>query len=480
MGRTISLITLFILCTHQIKAQIYIDTFGKTVVHIKTLLDSSYFNKTTNPSGVSGAWDLYWGHDNKLWFSNNSRVERLDPATGKTRTLLTIPNSYLLGITAHSDFVLNPYVYLVVDTGVSYYASVAGFSVLYRYKYDVIKDSLVEPKFILSWYHVAEHLGGRMIFGQDKKLYVSTSEYYFGDDSLFYNSGKILRVNPDGTVPIDNPKADYTFSYGHRVPQGIVQLPLGNIISAEYGHNNDELNLIKKGKNYGWNFAAGYTFDGFFPPLSPTDSAIWMPKLTFPIDVGENPPSGIDYYDHKAIPEFKGIIEAVTGVRNGNGYWCQGIIAYGLNSRQDSVVSKKRYMGSKIDDRYSAFGRIRDVCTSPDGKVYFIGGDRSKTPTINVIYNPKYLSVEENRLENSALIYPNPTTGIIYLSFQRFDKKETEYEVFNLLGERIKQGKIETNGTKIDISEQPEGWYLVKISGEKNNFYKVLKINSEK
>lgn len=481
MHKLIFLLLFTLLTNSKVKGQVYIDTIGNTIVYVKTLVDSTHF-QNTSPLFL-GAWDLMWGPDNKLWFSNSDQIERYDPLTQTTKTLLDRGKGSILGIVAHRDFSTIPYIYAVVDTE-GYYAATVNNLILCRYTYDALGDSLKDEQFLLSWYHVSEHTGGRVMFGQDGKIYVTTAEYNFYNDSLFFNSGKILRVNDDGTVPIDNSKQDYTYSYGHRNPQGIVQVPNGNIISSEYGDNNDELNLIKVNQNYGWFFGStvcgGNMFcDGTYCPWAqncPVDSAFWFPQLTFPMNVGENPPSGIDYYNHPAIPEFNGIIEAVTGVRFGNGYWSQGIIVYGLNSTMDSVTSKIRYLGSKIPgDAFSAFGRIRDVCTGPNGEVYFIGWDRSTKSSIYELYNPLYSNeVSEQNLNENISIYPNPTNGSFTIRINNF--KNTEYEIVDNIGKTVMKGVLINTETKIDLQSNAAGIYLFKLKSEKAASYKILKV----
>jgi aldose sugar dehydrogenase len=475
MNKIIISIIVSMLCICKSNGQVYVDTLGSTIVHIKTLLDSAYFINTADSSSFPGSWDLHWGPDNKLWFSNNNRIERYDPNTGLTKTLLKRKNSYVMGITTCNDFNANPYVYAVVDTQ-SYYLGTINHFNLYRYTYDFVGDSLKNETFILSWYHVSEHSGGRLMCGQDNKIYATTAEYFFEDDTLFYNSGKILRFNYDGTVPNDNPRADYTYSFGHRVPQGIVQVPNGNIISSEYGQLNDELNLIQKNKNYGWQIGwqnpqsnGLVQFDGYTCQLSSADSALWIPQVTFPMDVGINPPSGIDYYNHAAIPEFNGIIEAITGVG------LQGIIACGLNSSMDSVTSKNRYLESKTNNLISAYERIRDVLSGPNGEVYFIGGDRSSNPSINVIYNPLFTTnVQEQYQYKEIVIFPNPTNSLFTIRKDSFEK--LNYEVMDYLGKTILNGDFQNKETIIDLENYPNGLYLVRFNSKVIATYKVIKM----
>ena len=97
--------------------------------------------------------------------------------------------------------------------------------------------------------------GGRIKFGPDGKLYITTGDATNPSTAQDLNSlaGKILRINPDGTIPGDNPFGNYVYSYGHRNPQGISWNSNGELYSSEHGPSrNDEINIIVAGANYGW------------------------------------------------------------------------------------------------------------------------------------------------------------------------------------------------------------------------------------
>ncbi|WP_326948067.1 PQQ-dependent sugar dehydrogenase [Amycolatopsis sp. NBC_01307] len=99
------------------------------------------------------------------------------------------------------------------------------------------------------------HNGGRLRFGPDGKLYASTGDAQNGDNAQNKTSlnGKVLRFNPDGSVPSDNPFGNQVWSYGHRNPQGLAFDSQGRLWEQEFGNAiMDETNLITKGGNYGW------------------------------------------------------------------------------------------------------------------------------------------------------------------------------------------------------------------------------------
>lgn len=141
------------------------------------------------------------------------------------------------------------------------------------------------------------HDGGRLGFGPDDKLYVTTGETGDADlaqdlDSL---GGKILRIEPDGTVPADNPfEGSPVWTYGHRNVQGIAWDDEGRMWATEFGSQVwDEVNLIEPGNNYGWPAAEGTgdiegmtdpyavfsTFTASPSGLAYLDDALWLGAL---------------------------------------------------------------------------------------------------------------------------------------------------------------------------------------------------------
>ena len=103
------------------------------------------------------------------------------------------------------------------------------------------------------------HNGGRIKFGPDGFLYITTGDAQNPSQAQDKNSlaGKILRLADDGKIPDDNPFGNHVYSYGHRNPQGLTWDNQGRLWATEHGRSGilsglDEINLIEKGKNYGW------------------------------------------------------------------------------------------------------------------------------------------------------------------------------------------------------------------------------------
>lgn len=186
--------------------------------------------------------------------------------------------------------------------------------------------------------------GGFLKFGPDEKLYVGTgtvSDASHLPQDLDSLSGKILRLNDDGTIPDDNPFSNSpVYSLGHRNPQGMTWDDDGNLYVAEFGpEKNDEINLVQAGKNYGWP-EEECSGDKFFE-----DALLcYDPSIE---------PGGILFYSGNSLDFESSFIMA--SMRAANLY--QLDFEEGLSS-QKSILS--------------GIGRVRDVVQGPDGSLYVI------------------------------------------------------------------------------------------------------------
>jgi glucose/arabinose dehydrogenase len=184
----------------------------------------------------------------------------------------------------------------------------------------------------------ANHNGGRLAFGPDGKLYATAGDAGDRDAAQDVDAlaGKILRLDPDGSVPDDNPfPASPVFSLGHRNPQGIAWDEDGTMYASEFGQDTwDELNVIEAGKNYGWPTAEGIAHeDGLVDPRQQ-----WHPS--------DASPSGI------AISHGTIHIAALRGER---------LIDVPLS---DLSTSTPRLAGD--------YGRLRDAVIAPDGTLWVL------------------------------------------------------------------------------------------------------------
>ena len=224
--------------------------------------------------------------------------------------------------------------------------------------------ALGEPEEIFTGIPKASnHNGGRIKFGPDGMLYVTTGDAGDRGASQDQNAlaGKILRMTPEGDVPADNPFPDnFVWSLGHRNPQGIAWASDGTMWAAEFGQNTwDELNVITPGSNYGWPTHEGIAgAEGFQDPVQqwPTDDAS---------------PSGI------AVVGDTVFMAALGGER----LWAIGFDGKAAEWFGDGEL-----------------GRVRDVVAGPDNSLYLItnntDGRGEPRPGDEVLYQvPLELSV---------------------------------------------------------------------------------------
>lgn len=212
-----------------------------------------------------------------------------------------------------------------------------------------------------------KHYGSRLVFGPDGKLYVTLGERSDAPmrpqaQQLNSHMGKIVRINPDGSVPDDNPFVGRSnalpeiWSLGHRNVQAAALDPQGRLWEAEHGTNGgDELNLVQKGKNYGWPLVAyGEEYSGKPIPGAVTAREgyeqpvyYWDPVIA---------PSGAQFYTGDAFPAWKGSL-FVGGMRD------EKLVRLVL---EDGYVTGEEHL---LADQGQ---RIRDVRQGPDGALYIV------------------------------------------------------------------------------------------------------------
>ena len=190
------------------------------------------------------------------------------------------------------------------------------------------------------------HNGGRLAFGPDGKLYVSTGDASRPERAQDLDSlgGKILRLNPDGSIPADNPfDGSPVFSYGHRNVQGLAFDDDGNLWASEFGQNTwDELNLIQAGQNYGWPVVEGVGGDDRF--VDPV--AQWS--------TDEASPSGIAFVRDTVF------MAALRGER----LW--------------QIPVPDGTAGSPADFAVGEFGRLRHAEVAPDGSLWVLTNNTAR------------------------------------------------------------------------------------------------------
>jgi glucose/arabinose dehydrogenase len=196
------------------------------------------------------------------------------------------------------------------------------------------------------------HNGGRIAFGPDDLLYVTTGDAADAQlaqdpDSL---AGKILRIQPDGDPAADNPLDNAVYSMGHRNVQGLAWAPDGQLYASEFGADQaDEVNRIEPGGNYGWPEVEGFGGnEEFIDPIE-----VYPPS--------EASPSGAAILQDGAIPQWEGnfFMAALRGQR----LWRLELAADGRVASQESLLVEE-------------FGRLRSVTQAPDGSLWVLTSNR--------------------------------------------------------------------------------------------------------
>lgn len=248
----------------------------------------------------------------------------------------------LLGMAIHPDFDRNNFIFI-------YFSYQDGLVMKNKVaRYVLSEDAMSDEKIVLDGIPgSSNHDGGRIKFGPDGYLYITTGDAEHPDSAQDKNllSGKILRIKDDGSIPADNPFGNAVYSYGHRNPQGLAWDKDGNLWATEHGPSgtqtgNDEVNLIKKGGNYGWPQIKGkQTKEGMLAPVIESGrESTWAP-------------SGLAYFDGSLY--FAGL--------------------------RGSAVYKAQIKGGKLElsEKYkNTFGRIRTVVLGPDRYLYISTSNR--------------------------------------------------------------------------------------------------------
>jgi len=215
------------------------------------------FGIETIVKNLDTVWAIDFLPSGEMIFTERpGRVNIYDFNNGKNTIIAEIPiteisESGLAGVAVDPKFEENSFIYL-------YYTYEENGQVWNRVaRFIFVNNKLNDEKILLDKIPAARfHDGGRIKFGPDGKLYITTGDATKPSTSQDINSlsGKILRMNQDGTIPENNPFGNYVYSYGHRNPQGIAWHPITKMMfSSEHGPTrNDELNIIVKGQNYGW------------------------------------------------------------------------------------------------------------------------------------------------------------------------------------------------------------------------------------
>jgi glucose/arabinose dehydrogenase len=305
---------------------------------------------------INVPWGIAFLSNGKALVSSRdrARILRVNPATGKKKRIGTVPGvvsngasggeAGLLGLALSPKFSTNHWLYAYMSTGSD------NRVVRMHYRNGKLGKLHVILKGIPTGLH---HNGGRIAFGPDHKLYVTTGEGGVSSRAQHKKSlgGKILRMTAKGHRPSSgNPfkGAPLVYSYGHRNIEGLAWDSAGRLWATEFGDKGwDELNLIKAGHNYGWPATEGRT----------SNPAYTSPKA--------------QWHTYNAGPSGIAIINDVA--------WIGGVTGHRLLRVQldgTSVTSKKKFL-------VNAYGRLRTAAAAPDGTLWLTTSntDGRATPT---------------------------------------------------------------------------------------------------
>lgn len=320
---------------------------------------------TNLATGLDTPWDLVWGPDGWIWFTEREgRISRVHPEDGRVRLVARVPSvergeSGLMGMEFHPDFAEHPWVYVMQ----SYSAGGSIANRLLRYTY---RDGQLAGERVLidSIAGNTYHDGARLAAGPDGYLYVTTGDA--GSERLAQDTsslnGKVLRVTFDGEPAPGNPFSNEVFSYGHRNAQGLVFHPSAHeLLITEHGpRDNDEVAAVRAGENHGWPQVHGFC-DGDVPGESSfcSDQEITEPLAAWTPTIA---PAGADVYDAAALPEWRGDLLFAT---------LKGSSVVRLELGPEARTVERQWVISQGE-----YGRLRDVLVGPDGAIFVATSNR--------------------------------------------------------------------------------------------------------
>jgi glucose/arabinose dehydrogenase len=318
--------------------------------------------------GLDTPWGIEFLPDGALLASERPgrlrviRQGQVSPPVAGVPAVWVEQDGGLLDIAVHPRFAENGWVYLAfsetgTETGSSSTRIIRG---TLRGNALVDQITIFRPAPALYWINNS-HYGVRMLFDRDGYLFFSIGDRGHMADAQDLASpyGKLHRVLDDGRVPKDNPYVERAgavvsiWSYGHRNQQGLAIDPRnGDLHATEHGpRGGDELNVVRKGRNYGWPTITYGMNDNGTPLTARTEQdgleqplVYWTPSIAV---------SGIDFYAGTRFPR-----------------WANDLLVAALAGQQ---LRRLEIRGGKVAHQeilLRGHGRVRDVKVGPDGLVY--------------------------------------------------------------------------------------------------------------
>jgi glucose/arabinose dehydrogenase len=326
-----------------------------------------YFQKHDGTT-VTMLTSMVFAPDGRLFFTEKNtgaiRVmtpenEILDNPFASMKDLFASWEQGMLGLAIDPEFDINRYVYVYYTAITDAQDGDGDGKVINRVlRFTDSNNTGIDPTVIMDNIPASRgyHSGGAMAFGPDGKLYITVgdaTEHIFAQDPSIV-IGKVLRINKDGTIPEDNPYPNSpVYTLGHRNMYGIAFNDNGTGLVTENGDvRYDEINLIKKGGNYGFPTSQPANL----PPERANDTSI-KPMRSYWETIA---PTQMIYYDGNALPELKGMF--LFGSFTGD--------IYAIKLSEDGVRIVQEI---KIELEHYPFVPTVGVAESPDGKIYYGG-----------------------------------------------------------------------------------------------------------
>ncbi|PKA83815.1 LOW QUALITY PROTEIN: glucose/arabinose dehydrogenase [Ulvibacter sp. MAR_2010_11] len=346
--------TFFIACAQKKKEDIAISSEARTY-SIESVVEN-----------LSNPWGMTWLPDGSMLITEKSGT-LIHFQNGKKTTIDNVPEVYnrgqggLLDIELHPNYKENGWIYITFASSEG--EGNGGNTALIRCKLEGNALTNIEKLYKASPNTTSgQHFGSRIAFDKEGYLYFSIGERGDRDvnpQNITRDGGKIYRLNDDGSIPQDNPfindskaiKAIYT--YGNRNPQGMAIHPeTGKVWIHEHGpKGGDEINIIKKGANYGWpvvSYGVNYSGTKFTEETSRPGMEqpiyYWTPSIA---------PCGMDFVTGNKYPDWKGHLL--------------------VGSLKFNYVELVKLDGEMVIDREKIaedIGRVRNVKMGPDGYIY--------------------------------------------------------------------------------------------------------------
>ena len=328
--------------------------------------DSKNYKLEVVAADIANPWGMVWLPDGSMLVTEKSGA-LYHIKNGSKTEVTNVPKIYsrgqggLLDIALHPNYAKIGWIYMTYasDEG----EGTGGNTKLIRAK--LLDGSLTQ---IESLYKATpnttkgQHFGSRIAFDNDGYLYFSVGDrgdHFVNPQDIKRDGGKIYRLNDDGSIPKDNPfvgqagAKEAVFTYGNRNPQGMAKNPItGEIWAHEHGpKGGDEINIIKKGANYGWPLVTyGIDYDGTTISKESEKTGIekpiyyWVPSIA---------PSGMAFVTSDKYPDWKGSL--VVG------------------SLKFEYLELLKLKGNEVIERQkiaTGVGRVRNVAQGPDGYIY--------------------------------------------------------------------------------------------------------------